>query len=61
MSSADSNMLAVNGDHILNTKVLAKNMLHRMGFVKCRASADSVEDFEEKREWFLLDIKAAVN
>ena len=51
--SADSNLLAVNGGHILITKDLAKNMLRRMGFVKCRASTKAkvtVEDFEEKKE-----------
>ena len=56
-------MLAVNGGHILITKDWAKNLLHRMGFVKRRASTKakvSVEDFEEKKEQFLLDIKAIV-
>ena len=61
--NADSNMLAVNGAHILITKDWAKNLLHRMGFVKRRASTKvkvSVEDFEVKKEQFLLDIKAIV-
>ena len=38
-------------------------MLHQMGFVKCRASTKAkvtVKDFEEKKEQFLLDIKAVV-
>ena len=61
--NADSNMLAVNGGHILITKDWAKNMLHRMGFVKCRASTKakvSVKDFEEMKEQLLLDIKATI-
>ena len=36
-------------------------MLHRMGFVKCRVSTKAkvfIEDFEEKKEQFLLHIKA---
>ena len=39
-------------------------MLHRIGFLKCRASTKakvSVEDFEEKKEQLLLDVKAVVN
>ena len=54
-------MLAVNGGHILITKDWAKNMLKRIGFIKRRASTNakvSVEDFKEKKEQFLLDIKA---
>ena len=38
-------------------------MLHRIGFVKRRASTKAkvtVEDFEEKKDQFLLDIKAVV-
>jgi hypothetical protein len=64
VKSADSRMLSVNGGHILFTKDWAKNLLHRMGFVKRRASTKakvSVEDFEERKEQFLLDIKAVVN
>ena len=62
--STDSNMLTVNGGHILITKNWAKSLLHRMGFVKRRAGTKakvSVEDFEEKKEQFLLDIKAVVS
>ena len=61
--SADSNLLAVNGGHILITKDWAKNILHPIGFVKRRASTKAkvtVEDFEEKKDQFLLDIKAVV-
>ena len=61
--SADSNMLAVNGGHILITKDWAKSLLQRMGFVKRRASTKAkitVEDFQERKEQFLLDIKAIV-
>ena len=60
--SAYSNLLAVNGGHILITKDWAKNMLHRMGFVKRRAITKAkvtIEDYEEKKQ-FLLDIKAVV-
>ena len=45
------------------TKDWTKNMLNRIGFVKRRASTKamvSIEDFEEKKEQFLLDIKAVV-
>ena len=61
--SADSSLLAVNGGHTLITKDWAKNMHHQIGFMKRRASTKAkvtVEDFEEKKEQFLLDIKAVV-
>ena len=61
--NANSNMPSVSGGHILITKDWAKILLHRMGFVKRGASNKakvSVEDFEEKKEQFLLDIKAIV-
>ena len=34
----DSNLLASNGGHIVLTKAWGKSILHRMGFVKRRAS-----------------------
>ena len=58
--SIDSNLLASNGGHISLTKDWGKNLLHRMGFVKRRASTKakvSVTDFEEIKAQFLLDIK----
>ena len=61
--SADSNMLAVNGGHILITKDWAKSLLQRMGFVKRRASTKAkvtIEDFQERKEQFLFNIKAIV-
>ena len=61
--SADSNLLAANGGQILIIKDWAKSMLHRMGFMKRRASTKAkvtVKDFEKKKEQFLLDIKAVV-
>ena len=53
--SADSNMLAVNGGHILITKDWAKSLLQRMGFVKRRASTKAkvtIEDFQEEKSNF---------
>lgn len=61
--SADSLSACVNGGHILITKDWANNVLHRMGFVKCRASTKAkvtVEEFELKKKLFLLHIKAVV-
>ena len=57
--SIDSNLLASNGGHISLTKDWGKNLLHRMGFVKRRASTKakvSVTDFEEIKAQFLLDL-----
>ena len=59
----DSNLLASNSGHILLTKDWGKSILHRMGFVKRRASTKakvSIENFEEVKAQFLLDIKAVV-
>lgn len=45
------------------TKFWGKNLLNRMGFVKRRASTKakvSIENFEEVKAQFLLDIKAVV-
>ena len=59
----NSNLLASNGGHILLTKDWGKSILRRMGFVKCRASTKakvSIENFEEIKAQFLLDIKAIV-
>lgn len=59
----DSNLLRKNGGHISLTKEWAKNLLRRMGLVKRRASTKSkvsIENFEELKEQYLLDIKACV-
>ena len=64
VKSADANMLGCNGGHIHITRDWGKNILHRMGMVKRRASTKakvSVDDFEELKEQFLLDIKVCVN
>ena len=61
--SKDSNLLCSNGGHIFLTKDWAKSLLRRMGLVKRRASTKSkvsVENFEELKEQYLLDIKACV-
>ncbi len=58
--SKDSNLLISNGGL---TKDWAKSLLRRMGLVKRRASTKSkvsVENFEELKEQYLLDIKACV-
>ena len=59
---ANSNFLASNGGHIVLTNHWGKH-LNRMGFVKQRATTEAkvmVENFEEVKAQFLLDIKAVV-
>ena len=61
--SVDANMLACNGGHILITKTWAKSLLQRMGFVKRKATTKakvSIENFEELKVQFLIDIKTIV-
>ena len=56
-------MLACNGGHLTITKPWAKSLLKRMGFVKRKAGTKakvSIEDFQEQKEQFLIDIKAVV-
>ena len=63
VKSHDSNLLASNGGHILLTKDWGKSILRRMGFVKRRASTKakvSVQNFEQVKVQFLLDINAVV-
>lgn len=63
IKNKDSNLLASNGGHIVLTKYWGKNLLSRMGFVKRRASTKakvSIENFEEVKAQFLIDIKAVV-
>lgn len=60
----DSNLLASNGGHITLTKYWGKHLLNRMGFVKRRATTKSkitIENFDEVKAQFLLDIKAVVD
>lgn len=59
----DSNLLASNGGHITLTKHWGKHLLNRMGFVKRRATTKAkitIQNFEEVKVQFLLDIKAVV-
>ena len=63
VKNKDSNLLASNGGHIVLSKYWGKNLLKRMGFVKRRASTKAkvtIENFEEVKAQFLLDIKAVV-
>ena len=55
----DSNLLQVNGGHVVFTKYWAQNLLVRMGFRKRKASTTakvSVADFVARKEQFLFDI-----
>ena len=64
IKNKDSNLLVSNGGHIVLTKYWGKNLLSRMGFVKRRASTKakvSIENFEEVKAQFLIDIKAVVD
>ena len=59
----DSNLLESNGGHISLTKTWAKYLMHRMGFVKRRASTKakvSVSDFEALKAQFIYDIQVVV-
>jgi hypothetical protein len=63
VASFDANMLAHNGGHIAITKTWAKSLMQRMGFVKRRAttrSKVSIEDFQERKDQFLIDVKTIV-
>ena len=59
----DRTLLEENGGTVIITKTWAKSLLRRMGFVKRRGSSTAkmtVENFEAKKEQFLLDITAIV-
>ena len=59
----DSNLLAVNGGHIVITKSWARYLLQHMGYVKrkaCSKAKVTVPNFDEVRANFLCDIKAIV-
>ena len=61
--SKDSNLLASNRGHIALTKHWGRHLLSRMGYVKRRASTKAkvtVQNFEEVKAQFLLDIKVIV-
>uniref|UniRef100_A0A1X7SP85 HTH CENPB-type domain-containing protein n=1 Tax=Amphimedon queenslandica TaxID=400682 RepID=A0A1X7SP85_AMPQE len=60
---ANPDYLASNGGHIVLTNHWGKHLLRRMGFVKWRATTKAkvmVENFEEVKAQFLLDVKAVV-
>ena len=59
----DANLLACNGGSIVLTKEWARYILQRMRMVKCRANTKTkviVEDFDELKKLFLLDIRNIV-
>ena len=59
----DANQLSDNGGGIKLTDEWAKNLLKRMGFVKCKACSKAKvnpEQFEKLKEEFLLEIKNIV-
>ena len=63
VTSKDSNLLASKGGHIALTKHWGRHLLNRMGYVKRRASTKAevtVQNFEEIKAQFLLDIKVIV-
>ena len=56
----DANLLDCNGSHISLTKHWTENSLHRIGFVKRKATTKAkltVENFKALKQQFLLDIK----
>ena len=65
--NVDSNLLACNGGHILITKFWAQSLLSRMGFVKRRCNTKAkwplrlVQNFDEIKAQFLLDIKTVIS
>ena len=63
VKNKDSYLLASNSGHIVLSKYWGKNLLKRMGFIKWRASTKAkvtIENFEEVKAQFLLNIKAVV-
>ena len=60
----DSNLLAVNGGHIILTKHWAQYLLQRMGYVKRKASSKvkiTVENLASLKEQYLFDIRGVVD
>lgn len=63
VKNTDRNLLRCNGGHIDLTKHWAVYLLRRMGLVKHKVTTKakvSVENFEELRAQFLLDVKVAI-
>ena len=63
ITNHDSNLLTSNGGYITITKDWAKSLLHRMGFVKRRASTSAKvtpDAFDEHKAQFLFDAKCFV-
>lgn len=59
----DSNMLMCNGGYLSLTKNWAKSLLHRLGYVKRRASSKAkvtVADFEAFKSQFVFDVKTII-
>ena len=59
----DSNLLAVNGGHIILTKHWEKYLMERMGYVKRKATTKAkvtVEDIASLKKQYLLDIRGLV-
>ena len=60
----DSNLLAVNGGHIILAKHLAQYLLQRMGYVNRKASSKAkitVENLASLKEQYLFDIRDVVD
>lgn len=63
MQKRNSSMLLCNGGTVELKKSWANYFLHRMNFVKRKGTTKgklTVADFEEKKQQFLLDVKAVV-
>ena len=61
--SRESNPLACNGGHIALLKHWGKHLLSRMGYMECRARTKAkvaVQNFDEVKSQFLLDIKVVI-
>ena len=59
----NSNLLAVNGGHVVLTKEWARNILHRLGYVKRKSNSKAKvipDDFTQLKSNFLADIHAIV-
>ena len=63
LAGADHSLLAENGGPITLSKDWAKSLLYRLNFVKRRGSSTAkvtVQNYEELKQQFLLDIRAVV-
>ena len=59
----NSNLLAVNGGHVVLTKEWARYLLHRLGYVKRKSNSKAKvtpTDFTQLQSHFLADIRAIV-